>query len=291
MSSAGTAVAGAIGDQNNGGATGQTTTTVQAPWHTGADAETLGYLQTKGWDKLDAKDAALNAVKSYREAEKHIGAPPDKIIRMPEQNDQAGWRALRERLGAPAKPEEYDFKTTVKFKDGTELDDGFVNAMAKTFHERGVAKQDAGAIAKAVVEFMENAETSDKAESDMKLAQAKDALKANWGSSFNTNMIVARNMFAKLGWSKETVDALEGTVGYDKVMEAMRDLGVRTGEDKFIRGDGAGGGGEGAMTKEQAQYALSQLKNDAEWCNRYFAGDAQAGQKFDTLTRIITGSG
>jgi hypothetical protein len=35
----------------------------------------LGYLQNRGWDKVDAKTAAINAGKAHREAEKLIGAP------------------------------------------------------------------------------------------------------------------------------------------------------------------------------------------------------------------------
>src|SRR5258708_6406048 len=96
------------------------------PWHDGLAAEDVGYFQNRGWDKVDAKTAAINAAKAHREAEKLIGAPADKIIRLPnDPNDAEAWRQVRLRLGAPKDAKEYDF-STVKFADGTDLDEPFV---------------------------------------------------------------------------------------------------------------------------------------------------------------------
>jgi len=63
------------------------------PWYEGAAAEDVGYFQNRGWDKVDAKTAAFNAAKAHREAEKLIGAPADKMIRLPnDPNDAEAWR-------------------------------------------------------------------------------------------------------------------------------------------------------------------------------------------------------
>ena len=285
MSSAGQTAGGEGGAGSTGGAAGGTGGVT--PWHTGLDAETVGFLQTKGWDKIEAKDAAFNAVKSYREAERHIGAPPDKIVRIPDANDAAAWKGVYQKLGAPAEAKDYDFGTTVKFADGSELDQPFVDHMAKTFLETGVSKAQAGQIAKAVVQFMDNSESADAQMTAATLATQKDALRASWGSKFNTNMIVAQNAFKALGFGKEVVDALESAAGYDKVMEAFRSIGERIGEDQFVRSGTPGS--DGPKTKEQAQAELASLKNDAEWYKRFQAGDANAIQKFHTLTRIATG--
>ena len=74
----------------------------EKPWHDGLPAEDVGYFQNRGWDKTDAKTAAVAAAKAHREAEKLIGAPADKIVRLPnDPNDAEAWRQVRLRLGMP----------------------------------------------------------------------------------------------------------------------------------------------------------------------------------------------
>jgi len=257
-------------------------------WHTGADSETLGYLQNRGWDKIEAKDAAFNAIKAHREAEKYIGAPADKLIRLPEASDAAGIKAMYQKLGAPENEQGYDFGQSVKFADGSQLDDGFVSAMSKVALANGLNKQQAASVAKAVVEFMESADAEGAAENQMTLSQQKDNLQKNWGNNFNANMQIARNAAAKLGVQQTEVDALEKSIGYDRVMEMFRNLGQRMGEDRFISSGAPGG--TGVMTKEQAQAKLSSLMADREWTNRFTAGNAEATQQFNDLTRMVAGA-
>ncbi len=194
---------------------------------------------------------------------------------------------MHQKLGAPAEAKDYDFGTTVKFADGSELDQPFVEHMAKAFLETGVSKAQAGQIAKAVVQFMDSSDANDAQTTAATIATQKDALRASWGSNFNTNMIVAQNAFKALGFSKEVVDALESTAGYDKVMEAFRNIGQRIGEDKFVSSGAPGA--DGPKTKEQATAELASWKNDAEAQKRFNAGDANELRRFHTLTRISIG--
>lgn len=255
------------------------------PWYNGADTETIGWLQSKGWDK-DPKAAALGATKSYREAEKLIHAPPDQVVRWPKDaSDSANWAKVHERLGVPAKAEDYDL-SGVKFADGSALDDKFVAAMREGLKEAAVPKDRASSIVSRVVKFMDAADAEEGAASEMKLQAEREALKLNWGNNLSANMILAKAAASRLNIDPEAIAALEGKVGYAKVMEMFRDIGMRTGEDKFLSG---AMNSNGPLTKDMANAELSAKLADAQWAQRLQARDATAMKEFDNLTRIIQG--
>lgn len=255
-------------------------------WFNGADPETTGFLQNRGWDKLDAKGAAMAAVKSYREASAHLGAPPDQLMRMPKDaNDAEAWGKLYSRLGVPDKPDAYNFDS-VKFSDGSTVDQDVVNTIRDLAYKNHLTPDAATSVAKAVVNMVEQAETQESQQYIMKLEAEKAALRQNWGSNAATNLVIAQNAAAKLGVDAETLSVLEKTVGYSKVMEMFRQVGSRIGEDNFL---GSPGGRSGPTTQNQAKAELAQLESDTDFNTKLFSGDMNARQRFDNLTRIASG--
>lgn len=247
--------------------------------------ELTGYLQNRGWDKTDARAAALGAIKAHREAERLIGAPADKIVRLPKDaSDEAGLTELRTKLGVPADAKEYDF-STVKFTDGSALDAEFTAKIGAALRDANVAKDRAPTVAKAVVEFMEKADAGEAAEKAAAIAQEKDALKANWGNHFNANLIVAQNAAKTIGLDPAAIAALEGQVGYAKVMEMMRNIGARMGEDQLVRSNAPGS--NGPMTADQAAATMAERKADKVWVDKLMKGDSAVRREFDTLSRMM----
>jgi hypothetical protein len=274
------------------GAAGATDGTGAAPpppadtWFSGADQETTGWLQNRGWDKVDAKTAALNAIKSYREAEKHIGAPPDQIIRMPkDSNDKDGWSKLYSRLGVPDKSDAYNFDD-VKFSDGASVDQDLVNTVRELAHSNHMTPDAALSVAKTIVNMVEKAEAQETDSYNMKLEQEKQALRTNWGGNAAANLVTAQNAAAKLGITSDELQVLEKTVGYSRVMEMFRQVGSRMSEPGFVNGNQQT---SGVMTQQQAAAQLEVLENDSQFKNKLFEGDANALQQFHNLTRIKSG--
>src|SRR5712664_1152380 len=113
------------------------------PWYQGAegvDQEMIGHWQNKGWDATDPAKLAVAVSKSHREAEKLIGARVDHdLIAVPKAPDKGDWNGVWERLGRPKTAAEYDFKG-VKFKDGTVLDEPFVEAARAAAFRANVPK-------------------------------------------------------------------------------------------------------------------------------------------------------
>lgn len=256
-------------------------------WYQGYDADTIGYLQQRGLDRKTAIEAVAETIKAHRAAEKFVGVPTDQLIRMPQNAaDEAGWKNLWTKIGKPAEAKDYDF-TAVKRADGTALDDNFANFMREKSFALNLPKDTAWQMASEFAKYQDGIQVSVKADRDAKLIEERKALDTNWGKNKEANMFVAKAGAAVLGLGPEDVAALEGTIGYAKVMEAMRRVGVLNKEDAFVAGSGSTSGG--VMTREQAISRMAELSADKAFSAKLIAGDAESGRQWKALQIIRAG--
>lgn len=272
--------------------TQQTTQQTQAPatkWYEGKAApEVVGYLQNKGLADKTPEEVALTVINSHREAEKFIGAPASELVRIPKPDaDEATLKAYRERIGVPPDKTGYDF-SSIKGADGNPLASPTLDRVRDIVAEAHLPKDAATRIAAGIVKFEQEREANILAEKTGKLTEQKAALAKNWGANFEVNKIVAQSAAAKLGVDPETVTALEGVIGYDKVMEMFRAIGSKMGEDTFVRPPGAPGT-EGVMSVDAAKARIEELKSDTAWRDRYLNGGAEEKRVMAGLVAIVTG--
>jgi hypothetical protein len=257
------------------------------PWYKGADAELTGHIQNKGWDKKPVAEVAMEATRSQREAEKLLGVPAERILRLPaDQKNADEMKPVWQRLGAPADGK-YDF-TTVKKADGKPLDQPLVDALTAASAANSLTKDAALGVAQAVAKHLEGATATRTAEQTAALATEKAELDKNWGANKEANMFIVKNTAKNLGITPEAVAALEGVVGYKAVMDMMLNIGMKTGEAKFVTSQTPNAGG-GVMTKEQAIVRKGELFKDEAWVSAYNKGDSAKNKEMLALNVIITG--
>lgn len=267
--------------------TTSTTDTGAKPWYDGHDAELVGHYQNKGWDKLTPAEAAREAAKAHREAERFVGVPADQIVRLPKDaNDQEGLNALQLRLGRPQTANDYKFDA-VKFSDGSALDNGFADTMKQLAFNNGLSQVAAEKVAEGFVKYQESQAQTQSAEATAALATQRAELQKNWGANFDAMMLVAKNAATALGIKPEVVNALEGQIGYKGVMEMFANIGSKIGEDKFI--SNINPNAPGVTTREQAVARKAELMADKTWTERYLAGGAAESKEMTALLTIITG--
>jgi len=201
-------------------------------------------------------------------------------------NDPESIAKVYEKLGVPKDPKEYDF-STVKFADGSELDDKFVDFVRGQAAALHMNKNDALALAQSLTKFADADESSDLAETTAVLQEQKAELAKNWGANYEANMFVAKNTALKLGVTPEAVSALENAIGYNQVMEMFRTIGTKIGEDAFIRGNSPTGGG--IMTRTEAVAKKAELMSDQAWRARYLGGGKAELREMMGLSAIISG--
>lgn len=263
-----------------------TDTQVAAPagnWFDGLAPEDMSYITNRGLEKGDARTAFVNAMTAHKQAEQLIGVPPNELLRLPKDlNDAAGWLKVHERLGVPKEAKDYDL-SSVKMPDGKDIDASFADALKASLLSANVSKDKAAVIAKSLVDVAAKADTS---ASDAKLAALnteREALKIDWGPNSIPNLTICKNTVKTLGLDETVISTLENSVGYAKTMQAILKIGRAMGEDKFVQG---GGNGDTPMDGTSAKEMLDTKMGDTAWVARFNAGDATALKEFDTLTRL-----
>lgn len=273
----------AEGDAGAGAAAGAGAGT---PWYAGFDDETKGYMTNRGYDKKKPEEAFLEASKAHREATQKLGAPANELLRIPKDPNAAEWKDVWARLGKPGEAKDYDL-STVKRAGDKPIDNALADTLRNAAFDVNLPKEAAARLAAAVVKHLDAQNTATAAEKQDKLNTEKADLKKNWGNNEAANKVIAAAAARALGVDPATVEALEGVVGYAKIMEMFRVVGTKIGEDRFV--NGGQGPNMGPMTVEQAKAEKEALMADKAWRDRYLAKGAEEVRKFTALNRIISG--
>lgn len=230
---------------NNGG----------AAWYGEIPAESA---ELRTWVESKQFANPLAALTSYHNAEKLLGAPADQILRLPKPEDAEGQAKLWDRLGRPAKPEEYE----IPLPEG---DDGaLAKAMAGVFHKAGVPKGMAKSIAEGWNAHISELQKAEKAAADEREAQsvaAVAALEKEYGEKWTATQELAKRGIAAVmkdaGLDAEGVGKLESVLGTAGLVKLAARFGALAQEG------GLGGGGEGGAfngTVSQAKLQLEALQ-------------------------------
>jgi hypothetical protein len=251
------------------------------PWHDGVPDDVKGFWQNKGLSLDNPKDFGLKLTDLYKGAEKFIGVPADQVVKLPKADaPPEDLRAFYERLGAPKEAKDYDL-SAVK-------DTAVADAIRNAAHARGLTKDAAADVAKSVAAALESKTSTDNAVTTAKLAEQKANLQKNWGDKYAYNNLQAIEGARRLGISPDAVKALEGQIGFDQVMEAMRKIGANTREDTFVE-RGAGGPQGDVTTLEGAGSRKAELMADGAWVDRYLKGGVAEKREMDRLNQMISG--
>jgi hypothetical protein len=206
----------------------QQSTTDTIPWFSETHKE---FVENKGWKTGD------DAIGSYVNLEKLVGA--DKagrtVVLPKDENDAEGRKAFHAKLGVPETADKYELPLP-------EGDDGaFSKTASEWFHQAGIPKTAAQAIATKWNEhfagLVKAGEDADKAESEKQLG----ALKTEWAADYEKNAELSRRGLKaygeKAGLDEHDLKALELSIGTAKMLKMFHALGQSTQESDFAQGD------------------------------------------------------
>lgn len=234
-----------------------------------------------GLDKLDERGALTKVLPMYRGAEQKLGVPADQVLRLPGKDAKPeDWKAVWQKLGAPEKPEGYEFPEELK-------DDKIAASFRTKAHELGLP---AGA-AKTLVEWFSSesaaAREAQEALFDQQAEKDIGELKAAWGEDFDKNIDLAKRVARTMGINEQEARALERTLGIKRTAEVFSKFGGALGEHRFVGGqEGAGVGMSPAAAKEK----IDALRKDSEWMAKYIKGDVEKAAEFKRLHEIAHGT-
>lgn len=276
------------GATNNNGGTGVPAASVAPAWLPGADADTMNYIQAKGWKEPS------DVLNSYRNGEKLWGAfQAGNAVMLPGENaDQKTRDAFFTKLGRPESVDKY----SAKGKDFVGMDVTDADGLLALAHSEGFTDKQVAALQKWNNTTGESMGKKLEAAATLEVDQQKAKLKGEWGAAHDQNMQTAQEAAKKLGWSKEQISAMQLALGYDGVMKLAHQLGTQVGESKFIEGEGgrSAGASGGKMTPAQAKLELQRLTSDQafqkEWMDKMHPNHAAAVARKSQLSAWSIGA-
>jgi hypothetical protein len=251
-------------------------------WMAGFSEDQKGYTLTKGYK------SPSQLVDSYRELEKMMGGPKERLMTLPERfYDDSGkitaeGRAIYERLGSPKEAKEYGLEKFVPKEGG---DPKLMEEFSRVFHEQGVTAKQAENIAKNWNEYQERNQKALREQAQLKLKESDEALKKEWGTAFEQNKQIAKEGAIKMGMTKEEIIGLANVLGEQKAMNLLKNLGQSTGEAAFVTGASK----NTAMEPAQANFRIKELMKDKEWGKRFNAGGAEEIAEWTRLHAFARG--
>ena len=253
---------------------------VQTSWHSGFDQETSGWLENRGLTKLDEKSAIPELVKGFRNAEKYIGTPADKLLKIPDWDkaDKVELDQIYSKLGRPNDPKEYNLPVPEGFTHD------FADWAKGTFHEAGLSARQASAVTAKWNEYVAGIMEGDDASKAQAMKDQEAGLRNEWGDAYDKYDSMAANAINSLGVKDNQLAALRDSLGFDGAMKMFANIGEKIGEAQYVSGEGRGG--NGPMTPAQAVSKISQLQGDKEWVSKYLAGNVESRNEMERLMKM-----
>lgn len=239
----------------------------------------------KTWTEAKGFKSPETMAESLWNMEKLMGAPKERLIKLPEKPDDPEWAGIYEKLGKPKTAADYD----LPIPEGVPTD--FADKAKGWMHKYNVPASAAKGIATEwnaeMASMVEAQEKAISLQSETEMGQ----LKAEWGIQAAEKENIARaaaKEFFNLDGDKMT--AVERTMGSRAFMEAMVAIGEKLGEAKFVQGSNAGGQ---VSTIAQAQQAIKDKMNDKDFTtammDKKHLNHANALAEWDSLNRKAAG--
>lgn len=229
----------------------------------GLDTDAMALVNDRQWKGVP------DVLTSYRNLEKLIGVPPERVIKLPGDKDPAeSWGAVYDRLGRPKAAT--DYKIPLPEGDTGE----FAKAIAPIFHEAGLSQAQVQKIAEKHNALM--VEQTKKATEAAKAAQERELveLKAEWGADYDKHNDTVDRAAAAFGMTKEHAVALKQAMGPKAAMKFLYAIGSKIAvEGQFVSGEKGGGGGFESMTPEIAQAKITANVKDRSFMERFNSAD------------------
>lgn len=276
IETAGTATTGNPAPTTPAATTGQTATTAPAPWY-GNDLDPA----TTQWVQAKNIPDARSALTSYHNLEKLLGAEKAGRALVPPRDDAPPeeWSAFYGKIGRPETVDGYKLGVP----EGQNGD--FAKTAATWFHEANVTNKQAETLASKWNEFNAQHVASQEQKFQAEANADVEALKREWGPSFEPNVELARRAAREAGLPQDKAQAIERAIGLAQATKLFAHFGEQYRESPIKGGEGAAAG-RFAASPESAKAEIAQLRMDQSFATRLTSNDTAAIEKWNALHKL-----
>ncbi len=261
-------------------------------WAASLPDDIRALVAKKKWPDIAA------ALRSYQHVERRLGELKRKaLVEVPaEDADPAAWSALFDKLGRPARPDDYDL---AGMEAGEAEETPAMTAFRQLAHDIGLSATQVSALSGWWQGLVEDCRALHEDDADADAAAAavsvEEVLRQHWGADYERRRAMAERAYMqfadpRVGIGDRGLAALEELSDAAAVMDMLADIGQAMSEDVRVGGEGTVDFG---LSQDDARSQLSQLKRDKAFMDAYLDKRHQdhdrAVQRARALNRIAAG--
>lgn len=231
------------------------------------DSLIRGHAEVKGWK------TAEDAVKSYMEAEKFLGAPKEELFHLPKDLNTETLLPLYDKLGRPKDIDGYELSQKGEFTD-------WFKSVA---HKNGLTKEQAQSMAGAYETFETEFKAANETEARIAAESGLKDLRAKWGSAYEKNESIAKDAVREFGIDEATIEGIEKTLGFSATMDLFAQIGSKIGEHSFNTGST---NNSGVLSPDGAIAKKEQLMQDKDFLKKMQDGDRKSIELWSNLNKM-----
>ena len=244
----------------------------------------------------DIKDVG-NLAKSYLHAQKLVGMDRSKLLTVPgDDAEPEQWNEFYSKVGRPADPKDYALPVDKVEWDATvPRDEAMEQWFTKTAHEAGLTPRQAEKLFTSYVDQLKSAGQGMTQMLQQSYEQNVQALKTEWGMTYEKNVEAADAVIDKLGVPefRQLLDAVAPGVGrlgdHPALVKALYKVASIMGEDSVTD---RGKSENFAYSPGEAKQEIARRMGDKSFMEAYLKGD-HPNHKFavDEMARLHRAAG
>lgn len=248
-----------------------------------ASSDNKGFAEQKGFK------TAEDVVDSYRNLEKLMGVPKERLVKLPDKEDAPEWNDIYGRMGRPEKSDGYE----VAIPEGGSEE--FGKWAKDLFHGLGLSKKQGDTIAAKWNERAKEAFQHDSDQTKIKTDDQVKALQTEWGAAYKEKVKANSTFLEAIGIDDKSYDKLRQAMGVDgaeKMIDSIiTKFGIKIGEHEFKGGTGGRNDFGGALSPSAAKSKLDGLMSDPEYVKRYLNNESKEKEEVRKLHEWMAASG
>lgn len=171
-----------------------------------------------------------------------------KAVVIPEKDaDSASWAAFYDKIGRPAKMEDYNITKPKDLPDDIPYRPEIEPVFKKFAHENGLTAAQAERAFNWYYDLAKQGHVQEQQRQAQVQAESETALKTEWGAKYDENREIARRAFVHYGKGSENLLAEARINGvrlgdHPGFVKLFHEIGARTMDDRAMSGGNSGGG-------------------------------------------------
>ena len=224
---------------------------------------------------------------SYYNAQKMIGVPRDQLLRLPTSDKPEDWAPVYDRLGRPAKADDYKLKVPEGFPAAEK---SFAESVMATAHGAGLTQKQFEAMTGWLYDKAGQSIAQQRANQEATAAAGITALKTDWGQAFDTKVEQSRGAMLyyadKAGITAEVKKAMDetGAGNHPAIVKLFNYMAATLHEDGVLTGKAFG---ESALQSPvEAQQQINALMADKNFMKNYMNPNRRDPAKIEAMARM-----